>query len=276
MINKIYQGDVLNVLKDLPSNYTDAGCCSPPYNKKGNRKGELVKDIKYTDIDDYLDEDVYQTQQIQILNELYRIMKPGGSFFYNHKVRWDQGKMIHPMEWVTKSDWVLKQEIIWDRSIAANIRGWRFWQVEERIYWLYKPTKKNDNGKELLSKHALLSSVWRLRPEMNKSTVNNHPAPFPIEIPTRCIYSVLDVEKNGLIIDPYMGSGTSAVAAKLLGHNFIGVDISQTYIEQALHRIDNISQKEIDDFNYEISLHKVNKTYSDRKNEKAQKSKENE
>jgi modification methylase len=184
--------------------------------------------------------------------------------------------MIHPMEWVTKSDWVLKQEIIWDRSIAANIRGWRFWQVEERIYWLYKPTKKNDNGKELLSKHALLSSVWRLRPEMNKSTVNNHPAPFPIEIPTRCIYSVLDVEKNGLIIDPYMGSGTSAVAAKLLGHNFIGVDISQTYIEQALHRIDNISQKEIDDFNYEISLHKVNKTYSDRKNEKAQKSKENE
>jgi modification methylase len=276
MINKIYQGDVLDVLKGLPNNYTDAGCCSPPYNKKGNRKGELVKDIKYTDIDDYLDEDVYQNQQIEILNELYRIMKPGGSFFYNHKVRWDQGKMIHPMEWVTKSDWVLKQEIIWDRSIAANIRGWRFWQVEERIYWLYKPTKKNDNGKELLSKHALLSSVWRLRPEMNKSTVNNHPAPFPIEIPTRCIYSVLDVEKNGLIIDPYMGSGTSAVAAKLLGHNFIGVDISQTYIEQALHRIDNISQKEIDDFNYEISLHKVNKTYSDRKNEKAQKSKENE
>jgi modification methylase len=267
-MNGFLLGEVLDILQSLESDSVDMGVTSPPYNKKKNRKGGLVKDINYTDIEDHLPEEEYQIQQINILNELYRVIKPGGSFFYNHKIRWEEGKMIHPMEWVTKSNWTLKQEIVWDRSLAANIRGWRFWQVEERIYWLYKPLNKKDNGDELLSKHALLTSVWKIRPEMKKETVSGHPAPFPIEIPTRCIYSILDNKKDCTIIDPYMGSGTSAVAAKLLGHNYIGIDISQTYIEQAKKRIENITQKEIDDFNNEISLHVVTKTYKDRKKEK--------
>jgi modification methylase len=267
-MNGFLLGEVLDILQSLESDSVDMGVTSPPYNKKKNRKGGLVKDINYTDIEDHLPEEEYQIQQINILNELYRVIKPGGSFFYNHKIRWEEGKMIHPMEWVTKSNWTLKQEIVWDRSLAANIRGWRFWQVEERIYWLYKPLNKKDNGDELLSKHALLTSVWKIRPEMKKETVSGHPAPFPIEIPTRCIYSILDNKKDYTIIDPYMGSGTSAVAAKLLGHNYIGIDISQTYIEQAKKRIENITQKEINDFNNEISLHVVTKTYKDRKKEK--------
>ena len=271
MINTIFQGDVLEVLKTLPDESIDMDVTSPPYNKKKNKKGVLVKDIKYSDIEDHLDEDLYQKQQVEILNELYRVIKTGGSFFYNHKVRWEEGKMIHPMEWVIKSNWILKQEIIWDRSIAANIRGWRFWQVEERIYWLYKPIKKKDNGDELLSKHALLTSVWRLRPEMKKETVSNHPAPFPIEIPTRCIYSILDNKKECVIIDPYMGSGTSAIASKLLGHHYIGIELSKEYIENTKNRIENISQKEIDDFNKELSLHFVTQTYSDRKEKKKNK-----
>ena len=268
MMSEIKLGDVLEVLRTLEDNSVDMGVTSPPYNKKKNKKGVLVKDIKYTDINDHLPEDQYQEEQIEILNELYRVIKPGGSFFYNHKVRWEEGKMIHPMEWVTKTDWTLKQEIVWDRSLAANIRGWRFWQVEERIYWLYKPRNKKDNGDELLSKHALLTSVWRLRPEMKKETVSNHPAPFPIEIPTRCIYSILDDKKDCVIIDPYMGSGTTGVVSKLLGHKYIGIDISKTYIEQANNRIENITEKEINDFNNEMSLHFVTKTYKDRKKEK--------
>lgn len=271
MVNEIRFGDVIDVLKNIEDNSFDIGVTSPPYNKKKNRKGELVKDIDYSDIDDFLPEYEYQKQQIDILNELFRTMKPGGSFFYNHKVRWDEGIMIHPLEWILKTNWLLKQEIIWDRSIAANIRGWRFWQVEERVYWLYKPKNKKDFGSELLSKHALLTSVWRLRPEMNKNTVSNHPAPFPIELPTRCIYSILDTQKEKLVVDPYMGSGTTAVASKLLGHNYFGIDISKRYIQEAQDRIKNISQKEITDFNNEILLHVVNKTYQDRKKEKKDK-----
>ncbi len=117
----------------------------------------------------------------------------------------------------------------------------------------------------MLSKHALLTSVWRLRPEMKKETVSNHPAPFPIEIPTRCIYSILDNKKECIIIDPYMGSGTSAVVSKLLGHHYVGIDISSEYINNTINRLNNVSQREIDDFNKEISLHFVTKTYSERK-----------
>lgn len=268
MINDIVLGDTFNILKSIDNNTFDMGVTSPPYNKKKNRKGELVKDINYSDIEDSLPEEVYQQQQINILNELYRVIKPGGSFFYNHKIRWDQGVMIHPMEWLLKTEWVIKQEIVWDRSIAANIRGWRFWQVDERIYWLYKPINKKDYGLELLSKHALLTSVWRFRPEMNKSTVNYHPAPFPIELPVRCIYSLFDDNVGKFVIDPYMGSGTTAVACKLLGHNYFGIDISEKYINEANNRIDNITEKEIIDFKNEKSIHVVTKTYKDRKNEK--------
>jgi modification methylase len=271
MINEIRLGDVYNVLKTIDDNSFDMGVTSPPYNKKKNRKGGLVKDINYSDIDDFLPEDEYQQQQINILNELYRTIKHGGSFFYNHKIRWENGVMIHPMEWLLKTNWVIKQEIVWDRGIAANIRGWRFWQVEERIYWLYKPLDKKDIGAELLSKHALLTSVWKLRPEMNKGTVSDHPAPFPIELPTRCIYSILDDSKGKLIVDPYMGSGTTAVVSKLLGHNYFGIDLSQKYIGEANNRVNNITDKEITDFNNEISLHFVTKTYKDRKEEKKNK-----
>jgi modification methylase len=263
--NNIVLGDTLKILKTIENNVFDMGVTSPPYNKQNNRKGVLVKDIKYSDITDNKNESEYQIEQIEILNELYRTIKPGGSFFYNHKIRWDKGEMFHPMDWLRKTNWVVKQEITWDRQIAANIRGWRFWQVEERIYWLYKPLNKKDNGEELKSKHALLTSVWRLRPEMNKMTVSNHPAPFPIEIPTRCIYSILDDKKGCSIIDPYMGSGTSAVVSKLLSHNYFGIDISEEYISNANNRINNITEKEILDFNLEIEKHKVNKTYKERK-----------
>jgi site-specific DNA-methyltransferase (adenine-specific) len=106
MTDKIFQGDVLEILRTLPDNSIDMGVTSPPYNKKKNKKGVLVKDINYSDIEDHLDEDIYQLQQVEVLNELFRVIKPGGSFFYNHKIRWEEGKMIHPMEWVVKCDWI--------------------------------------------------------------------------------------------------------------------------------------------------------------------------
>jgi len=266
--NNIVLGDTLEILKTIKDNIFDMGVTSPPYNKQNNRKGVLVKDIKYSDITDNKNEFEYQIEQIEILNQIYRVIKPGGSFFYNHKIRWDKGEMFHPMDWLRKSNWEIKQEITWDIQIAANIRGLRFWHVEDRIYWLYKPLNKKDNGEELKSKHALLTSVWRLRPEMNKRTVSDHPAPFPIEIPTRCIYSILDDKTDCNIIDPYMGSGTLAVVCKLLGHNYFGIDISEEYITNANNRINNITEKEITDFNSEIEKHKVNKTYKQRKEEK--------
>ncbi|OHB17559.1 MAG: DNA modification methylase [Parcubacteria group bacterium RIFCSPHIGHO2_01_FULL_45_26] len=238
LLDQIIFGDTLQTLIKIPPNSVDIGVTSPPYNKQENKKGWLVNNVKYNNVSDKSDELEYQQNQISVLNELFRIMKPGGSFFYNHKVRWEKGILAHPISWICKSKWTIRQEIIWDRMIAANIRGWRFWQIEERIYWLYKPISGKKIGNELLSKHALLTSIWRFPPERN----NPHPAPFPVLLPLRCIYSLLDDATGGVILDPYMGSGSTAIAAKLLEHNFIGIDISKHYINLANDRLSKLSE----------------------------------
>ena len=253
-------GNALDILKQIPNDSVDVGVTSPPYNKKGN-KGWLVDKVEYTSYNDNMSESEYQQNQIDVLNELYRIIKPGGSFFYNHKTRWEKGIMLHPMMWLSKTNWIIRQEIIWDRSIAANIRGWRFWQIDERIYWLYKPIGNNKIGTELESKDALLTSIWRIRPEKTQ----RHPAPFPIEIPLRCILSTLK-SNTGTVIDPYCGSGTTLVAAEYLGFNCIGIDISQEYINISRNRLSNY-EDEIAKMQAEIEKHKVNKTFKQRKDE---------
>jgi len=258
--NKIFCGDALTILKSLPDEIIDVGITSPPYNKGENKKGWLVANVKYKGASDKLPEDLYQKNQVAVLDEIFRITKPGGSFFYNHKIRWERGGLLHPMDWLRKTKWIIRQEIIWDRMIAANIRGWRFWQVEERIYWLYKPKGNHYIGEELKPKHALLTSIWRFPPERE----NPHPAPFPLALPVRCIFSVMDEKKGGLVIDPYCGSGTTLVAAKILGHNFIGIDISKEYVEFSEKRLKNYKAEE-KYANEEIAKHIVVKTFKERK-----------
>jgi len=239
-LNTIIVGDALTVLRQLPDAFVDVTVTSPPYNKGERDRGWLVDRVVYEGARDSKDEAEYQAEQIAVLNEVYRVTRPGGSFFYNHKIRWVRGRLIHPYEWVSQSRWMLRQEIIWHRKIAANIRGWRFWQVDERIYWLYKPRFDGDViGEELNPRHALLTSVWEIPPERDP----RHPNPFPIELPTRCIYSALDGER-GVVLDPYCGIGTTLVAAKLLGCDYLGIDISARYAEIARERLQNAGREE--------------------------------
>lgn len=262
-MNEIINEDITKILDKIQNEYFDLIITSPPYNKLEKNNGKLVKKVIYSDFIDSMDENSYQKWQIKILNKIYLKTKKGGSFFYNHKVRYINGGCIHPIEWLKKSKWKIRQEIIWNRSIAGNIRGWRFWPIEERIYWLYKPINENDKGIELKPKHALQTSIWNIRPENN----NNHPAPFPIEIPLKIIYSVLDDQKNKNILDPFGGSGTTFIASQLLNHNCLSVDISSEYTKLAIER-----SKKITDFSKNLEKikndHVVLKTYKERKKEK--------
>ncbi|MCY4576828.1 MAG: site-specific DNA-methyltransferase [Candidatus Kaiserbacteria bacterium] len=260
--NQLIQGDTLAVLKGMPEDIIDLGITSPPYNKQEKNNGWLVSKVVYADYKDVLPEKEYQKKQSEVLDEVYRITKEGGSFFYNHKIRWVNGEMFHPMDWLRKTKWVVKQEIIWDRTIAGNIRGWRFWQVEERVYWLYKPIGDDKKGEELQSKDAKMTSVWRAVPENH----NPHPAPFPIWLPTRVILSLLPKQKSAIILDPYVGSGTTAVAAKLLGFDYLGIDISQEYLEYAEKRLKEY-KSELEKVEKERSIHFVKKSFKQRKEE---------
>jgi site-specific DNA-methyltransferase (adenine-specific) len=238
--NQLILGNNLEIIKQFPSNSIDCTITSPPYNKGEElNSGKIVKAIIYDEISDNIPEDQYQQQQIELIDEIYRVTKPGGHLFYNHKVRYLEGKSIFPVEWLLKTKWMINQEIIWDRKSPNNVRGWRYYVVDERIYWLCKPSeipKKGENKKKRelkLKGIANESSIWRIDPERN----NSHPAPFPVKLPKRILISLYPSSSNKLILDPYVGSGTTAIAAKELGHNYIGIDISKKYLKMAEERL---------------------------------------
>jgi DNA modification methylase len=97
----------------------------------------------------------------------------------------------------------------------------------EQIYWI---TKKR-NTPYFTGEGFQFKDVWRISPENG----NEHPAPFPEAIPERCIIAACP--ENGIVLDPYLGSGTTAVAAQKLGRNYIGIELNPEYIKIAEQRL---------------------------------------
>lgn len=238
-LNKIYECDVLEGLRQLDDESIDLIITSPPYNKAGfNGKNKRTKHciwnktIDYSgDVDlDCMDETDYQKWQIKFLNECFRVLKKDGSMFYNHKIRVKHNQISHPIEWISKSDFNCRQIITWDRTASPNPDTCRYVPTTELIFWLNK-TKENPRFKR--DKNCLFQTeVWRL--PADKGT--KHPAPFPLAIPDAIIPSVSQGERLN-VMDPFMGSGTVAVSAIKHGCNYIGFEIDKGYIEMANKRI---------------------------------------
>ncbi len=230
-INTLITGDCLEVLQELPSESVDVVITSPPYNKH-YAGGKLVKRINYEIHNDNMPEEEYEKWQLQVLGELYRVLKSDGHVFYNHKVRYYKKQIYHPMSFLTKSPFIIWQEIVWDRMIAGNIRGWRLYETDERIYWLVKQPPP-----ELPLYIASWKSVWAIRPAENKT---EHPAPFTPEIVKRLltISEALIPRRPLTILDPFAGICTVGVLAKESDHNYICIDINPKYIEIGRKNID--------------------------------------
>ena len=226
-------GSCLELAKELDDASINCTVTSPPYNKRGVGGG-LFRKIEYDTFDDTLPEEEYQAQQVELLDTIYDKTVEGGSFFYNHKVRYFEGGSISPWAWLTQTKWHIREEIIWARGSGPEISGYRFIQNEERIYWLCKGKKHPRLPREA----ANWGSVWKFGPDMK----NDHPAPYPLILPTRCIQAVMS--EPGVVLDPYNGSGTTGVAAVMSGHDYIGFDLSQKYLDEAEQRINNISARD--------------------------------
>ena len=172
-LNKIYCCDVLQGLKSLDGESIDLIITSPPYNKNGiNGSIKQTKNCKWTKSIDYggdssvdnLPEPLYQDWQIQVLNECYRVLKPKGSMFYNHKNRIESGKgrIISPYQWLLHTDFNIRQEIIWDRGSTNNVDKSRYLPTTELIFWLTKSTRPNFS-RELDTKFKKRCGVFRLK-----------------------------------------------------------------------------------------------------------------
>jgi len=214
----------------LESESVDVIITSPPYNLgHGNWKmggeGRETRDDGIGYYDDR-DEAEYQAWQLETFEELYRVADQGASFFYNHKLRQTDGQVIHPMDWIRdeSNPWTLRQEIVWDRKSTHNHSPTIFWPVDERVYWLTKGDPHIPEG------GTGMETVWRFHgPEAN----TDHPAPFPDELPRRCIEAV--ASDGDVILDPFGGSMTTCEVAAKLGYESIGVDVDPEWVQKKRH-----------------------------------------
>jgi modification methylase len=229
-------GDCLIKLKEISDNSVDLVVTSPPYNKKGlsgeSKVGNHVWkkfNIDYNEYDDNMDEDEYQIWVIDVLNELYRVIKPTGSIFFNHKPRRYNNKVILPSTFIEKSKLDIYQLIIWNRKSSPNIRKDILLPNTEHIYWLSK--NKPSTYKENLPK-AFNTEVWDIIPGKQKE----HPAPFPNQLVENCIN--LTTMKNDIVLDPFMGSGTTGEVCSYMNRYFIGIEMDKKYFDISKSRIE--------------------------------------
>lgn len=252
-INKIICGDSVDVMKKIPSESIDLIVTSPPYNLK-NSTGNGMKDGRggkwknaslvngYSNYNDNMPHFQYVKWQRECLNEMLRLIKEDGAIFYNHKWR-VQGGLLQDRQDIVK-DFPVRQIIIWRRKGGINFNPGYFLPTYEVIYLIAKSKFK------LAHKANANGDVWEFKQEMK----NPHPAPFPVALIDRIIKST----NAEIILDPFMGSGTTAITAIGNNRSFIGIDISPDYCKMAEKRIkQNEKYSEVFQLNEQMTMFEV-------------------
>ncbi len=230
---QIHEGDCLEIMRRWPAKSVGLIVTSPPYNIRqtvGNGtynihgSGKLKKvalSKGYENHEDDMSPADYICWQRECLTEMMRLLKDDGAIFYNHKWR-IQGGLLQDRSDIV-AGFPVRQIIIWDRKGGTNFNDTFFLPNYEVIYLIAK------KGFKLLRKMNAVGCIWRFVPERNIP----HPAPFPLELPERCIRACM----KSPVLDPFIGSGTTAIAAEKYGVEWAGIELSLEYIKSANERI---------------------------------------
>jgi site-specific DNA-methyltransferase (adenine-specific) len=218
----IYHGDCREVLPTVGG--YDLAFTSPPYNL-GDMSGGLANLAGgYRTHADTLPDDEYVSWQKDVLTAVWEALPDVGAIFYNHKPIVREGVVSLPTRLLPECV-ALRQIIVWYRQMGVNWSPTHFLPVHEWVMLLAKPGFKL---RDKSASHA--SDVWPIRPDMGN---NEHPAPFPLQLPTTAIAAT----SARVVLDPFMGSGTTLRAAKDLGRRAIGVELDERYCEIAAKRM---------------------------------------
>ncbi len=224
-------------MHQIPDNCVALMVTSPPYNVGKEYDDDLA-------IDDYLG------LLRRVFAETYRVLEPGGRVAIN-VANLGRKPYIPLNQYVaallTEIGFDLRGEIIWQKAKSAGGScAWGSWRsaknptlrdIHEYIVVASKGSyARVRKGEDTITKEEFLEatvSIWDILPESARRV--GHPAPFPVELPRRLIelYTFAD----DLILDPFIGSGTSAVAAVEGGRHYVGFDLSSEYLEIAERRI---------------------------------------
>ncbi|WP_037297536.1 DNA-methyltransferase [Ruminococcus flavefaciens] len=245
-------------MSDVPDESVDLVVTSPPYNidiQYGNKteKGSILesKGIKYAD---KMDEDDYRQMLFTVFSECKRVLKKNGSAWINIKNRYDNGIVVPPF-WILDlfQDMYLKNLIVWNFDWGGSTNK-RFAPRYEFVFWFVK-----DKNNYTFNLDDVKIPALNYRPDRYKSQLKNptdvwrismvsgnfeertsHPAQYPEELIERIVLA--GTNKGDIVLDPFMGSGTSAVVAKKLGRHYLGYETVPEYCQIANERLSRVSE----------------------------------
>ena len=237
-INKIYNESNLDTMAIMPDNFVDLIVTSPPYNInlriRGNKycrrsKNEKGPCNKYENLTDDLDIEEYYKFQESVIKEMLRVSKQ--SFYIIQLVTGNKQAVFQLIGRFSKE---IKELIIWDKKTAEPAIMEGVFNSEFEIIIVFdKQTSRQRVFKNANFERGTISNIFRI----SKSEIGaeKHKATFPLKLPQTIIKNF---SKEGEIIyDPFMGLGTTAIAAITLKRNWIGSEISSNYVDIANKRI---------------------------------------
>ncbi len=260
-LDQIIQGDSLQVLKEIPSDSIDMVFADPPFNlgKKYNSYSDRKKEIEYLD------------WAREWLYEIVRVTKPTGSIFVHNIPKWliYFGNILNEIA-------IFRHWISWDamgaplgKTLLPNHYGILYYVKTDdfKFYDIRIPHPRcrscniilKDYGgkKHLIHPFGVLASdVWtdihRIR---HKKRRDEHPCQLPEPLLERLILMATD--EGDIVLDPFIGTGTTAVAAKKLGRHFIGIDIDPHYVEISRKKLENVRESKIGNFYVSVFLGRI-------------------
>ncbi len=246
-------GDCLAGLRRMDAASVDVCVTSPPYNIG----------VAYHSHDDRMPKDAYLKWMARVGKEISRVLRPDGSFFLNvgstNVDPWLACEVAH----VFKRAFTLQNHIVWVKSVSIGedtvghfkpISSKRFLNnnFESIFHFTKSGSKEIDRlsiGVPFKDKSNIArwghardrrcgGNVWFMpyKTVRSKTQKFDHPAGFPVELPLRCIQ--MHGKYDAVVLDPFLGAGTTLVAAERLGLAGFGIDIDRTYAEAAAVRLE--------------------------------------
>lgn len=258
-MNKIFNGDSIEIMKTLANNSVDVIFADPPYFMQTEGKLERFDGTEFKGVDDEWDKfESYKEYDLFTktwLKECKRILKKDGSIWvigtYHNLFR--MGYIMQDLGF-----WILN-DIVWEKSNPTpNFKGTKFVNAQETMIWAtkdrnskftfnYKTMKEINGGIQMKSiwKFPISSGKERLKGTDGKK-LHNTQKPFKL-----LEYVILSSTKPGdIILDPFFGTGTTGAVAKSLDRNYIGIEWEKKYVNAAKKRI--ASQKKNISFSKDI------------------------
>ena len=237
--NKIINADCMDILKQLPDKCVDLVVTSPPYNL----------DIKYNSHNDNLPYEEYLAWCEQWITELERVLKDCGRIAINIPLETNlNGKKFICKDYMNileKSNLIQTSFILWDKQNVTSRTAWGSFRSPScpnviqpmeciLVYSKGSRKKEGEENKIDITKNEFIDSVlgvWKIQPE----TKSTHPAPFPVELPEKIIK--LFSYMGDLVLEPFSGSGTTAIACHNLKRRFICIEKDPDYYKASCERL---------------------------------------